>query len=84
MRSSNEKPTQAASVAAEPVVIGESEIRLNDDGNLDEIVANNVPVHLEQMDKDHWFLSIGEIQLWLTSKKKITVYYEDNREPESQ
>jgi hypothetical protein len=34
------------------------EIRNNDDGSLDEIVAHGVTIHLEQMDTTNWWMSI--------------------------
>ena len=33
------------------------EVRRNDDGTVDEIVANGM-VHIEQMDDDHWWMAI--------------------------
>lgn len=59
-----------------------SEIRLCDDGSLDEIVATGVHVHLEKMANNRWFLSIGEISVWLSSSRKMAVNYEDNRAPQ--
>lgn len=56
---------------------GDVEIRLNPDGTLDEVCAPGV--HLEQMAGNSWFLSVGEVNLWLNAKGKITVTYEDNR-----
>ena len=34
------------------------EIRRNEDGSLDEIVASDVAIHLEQMSDGHWWMSI--------------------------
>lgn len=34
------------------------EVRLNDDGTVDEVVAKNVGLHVEQMDNGHWWMSI--------------------------
>ena len=34
------------------------EVRTNPDGSLDEIVARGVGIHIEQMDRDHWWMSI--------------------------
>ena len=34
------------------------EVRLNEDGTLDEIVAFGAYVHLEQMDDGHWWLAV--------------------------
>lgn len=53
-------------------------IGLNEDKTLDEVFASGHDVHLEQMDKDHWYLGIGDLQIWFHSKKKIKVYFEDN------
>lgn len=44
------------------------EIRRNSDGSVDEIVANNATVHLEQMSESEWCLiiTVGETQLMAT------------------
>lgn len=34
------------------------EIRKNDDGSIDEVIANGCAIHLEQMDKNAWYLGI--------------------------
>lgn len=52
------------------------EIRLDDKGQLDEVVGHPEGVHLERMDFGHWWLGIttsgGDmIHVHLTSKKKI-------------
>lgn len=49
------------------------EIRRNDDGTIDEVVADGVSVHLEQMSTDGWFLGIDAPdgrywQFWLGAK----------------
>lgn len=53
------------------------DLRLNDDGSIDEILAENATVHLEQMDDGAWYLGIyhgaGYQQIWLTSKRPIYV-----------
>lgn len=39
------------------------EVRLNDDGSVDEVVVvNPVLVHVEQMDSDYWWMSIDGAQ----------------------
>lgn len=54
------------------------EVRTNDDGSLDEIVAEGVDIHLEQMNDGCWWLGIYKNNnterqvLWLNSKKPIT------------
>lgn len=53
-----------------------TELRFHDDGSLDEVVGRNVDAHLEQMDKGHWFLTIGDVAVWLYSKKRITASFE--------
>jgi hypothetical protein len=58
----------------------QAEVRLNDDGTLDEVCGQGVDAHLEQMDAGHWFLTIGDVAVWLFSKRKITTTYE-RREP---
>ena len=40
------------------------DIRLNDDGTLDEIVGKG-RFHLEQMDDDQWFLDLGGVTMML-------------------
>ena len=58
------------------------EVRLNDDGTLDEVV--HPAAHLEQMDDDHWFLEVGpngnSVAVWLHSKSKITASFEHRRD----
>ena len=34
------------------------EVRLNDDGTIDEIVLKNAHVHLEQMSNGHWWMGL--------------------------
>lgn len=35
------------------------EVRLNEDGSVDEIVASG-PIHIEQMSEGQWWMSIGD------------------------
>ena len=61
-------------------------IKLNDDGSLDEIVIGSA--HLEQMDDNHWFLSMcgadgSEIAVELRSDTPITATWEARDPPES-
>lgn len=51
-----------------------AEVRLNDDGTLDEVVCRGD--QLEQMDFNHWFLSMGDVAVWLHSKNAIRASYE--------
>lgn len=51
-----------------------SEIRLRDDGTLDEVCAPGA--HMEHLDKGHWFVEIGDVAVWLHSKSRITTSYE--------
>lgn len=49
------------------------EIRRNPDGSIDEIVAPNCFVHIEQMDRDRWFMSLdppdgSQWRFWFGSK----------------
>lgn len=39
------------------------EVRRNEDGSLDEVVASRANVHLEQMSVDCWWLRIGEVEI---------------------
>lgn len=34
------------------------EVRRNDDGTLDEVVATGCDFHLEQMDRGHWWMVV--------------------------
>lgn len=60
----------------------EPEVRLNEDGTLDEIA--HPAAHLEQMDHNHWFLEVGpngnSVAIWLHAKGKITATYEHRRD----
>lgn len=48
------------------------EIRLNDDGTLDEIVGHG-GVHIEQMDTNHWFVEVAGVRFSITGKQvKLT------------
>ena len=55
------------------------EVRLNEDGTLDEVVGVGT-FHLEQMDTNHWWLQIenaaGSVSVWLEARGKITAAYE--------
>lgn len=60
------------------------EVRRNEDGSVDEIVAEGCVVHLEQMDKGAWYLGIyadhspgsSLLQVDFYSKKRIRVVAE--------
>lgn len=56
------------------------EVRLNDDKTLDEVVAKDASFHLEQMDRDHWWLEVESggkgVSVWLVSKTSIRATYE--------
>ncbi len=64
------------------------EVRRNDDGSLDEVVAHNAFVHLEQMDDDQWWLGVtvglSTVHVNLSSKKRIRAIVEvdDPKPPE--
>lgn len=60
------------------------EIRLNDRGRLDEVVATPDYFHLEQMDSSHWWIGImtkgGDfIHVNLTSKRAIQANVTEER-----
>lgn len=61
------------------------EVRHNDDGTLDEIVARGADVHLEQMSGTHWFLEVASgskrMAIWLTASRKIGAFTEDRSDP---
>ena len=49
------------------------EIRRNDDGSIDEIIASGCSVHIEQMSDDGWFMGIEAAdgsywQFWFGAK----------------
>ena len=53
----------------------QAEIRLNDDGSLDEVVGVG-EFHLEQMDDGHWWMQLGDVHVHLTARGKITANVE--------
>lgn len=51
------------------------EIRRNDDGSIDEIIAKGANVHIEQMSADGWYMGIdmpdgSHWQFWFGSKNR--------------
>lgn len=52
-----------------------SEVRLNPDKSLDEVVGHGYG-HLEQMDFNHWWLQVGDVAVWLHAKGAIRATYE--------
>ncbi len=56
---------------------GGVEVRNNPDGSLDEIVGQGL-FHLEQMDTNRWWMSLGPHGVWLGAKGKITARVELN------
>lgn len=80
---------EARALAAEAklaqAVEAKVEIRRNDDGTIDEVVASGSSVHLEQLDKGSWYLGIYSAagaawQFWLSTDKPgrtgITINHE--------
>lgn len=60
------------------------DLRWNSDGTLDEAlvyVGGAVVAHLEQMDRDQWWLSFHGVSINLSSRKPILAHVEDEREP---
>jgi len=63
------------------------EIRRDDKGQIDEIVADNATIHLERMTADSWFLSVTgddgvEECIWLRRKKRsVVVDLHETRKP---
>ena len=55
------------------------EVRLNDDGSLDEVCGEG-KFHLEQMDTGHWWMvihnSAGSVHINLSSKRKIVASFD--------
>lgn len=74
--------TRPAAALASEARDAAPEIRLNDDGTLDEVVCTGGNFHLEQMDTNHWWLCVGdgkrEVHVWLHARGKITANYEDH------
>jgi len=60
----------------------EVEIRLNDDGTLDEVVGGE-GIHLEQMDTNHWWMAVyypgGRVTVGFHARGKITANVERER-----
>lgn len=60
------------------------EVRLNDDGSVDGVVATNVHVHVEQMGEKHFWMSIDGKQRrrmvlhFIREKKGIRLAVEDD------
>ena len=56
------------------------EVRNNDDGTLDEIVADGAFFHLEQMDAGLWWMAVEHkgqrVAVWLRARGKITANVE--------
>ncbi len=50
------------------------EIRLNDDGSLDEVVADTCSVHLEQMDDNQWWLGVDDLPC--AKGHRISVFFQ--------
>jgi hypothetical protein len=57
------------------------EIRLNDDGTLDEVVAQGAFFHLEQQSNTGWWLCVEvggrRVDVWLSSKAKIVAHCDE-------
>lgn len=70
---SSERPLRVEPVAADV------EIRRNDDGTLDEVVAPNL--HLEQMDNNHWWMAIytkdGRVTVNFHARGNISAFVEE-------
>lgn len=56
---------------------GRVEARFDDDGSLDEVVAESASFHLEQMHDKAWFMTVGNKQINFTSNSKIKARIED-------
>jgi len=63
------------------------EIRRDDKGHIDEVVASNATVHLERLGAGKWFLAIEgadgiEEAFWLgLEKRSIVVTFHETRHP---
>lgn len=58
------------------------EIRLNQNGTLDEVVCENAYVHLERVNNAEWSLRVTDdktgksVNVWLVARGKITAAFE--------
>lgn len=52
------------------------EVRLNGDGSIDEIVAENVSFHLEQMDDGFWWIGLSQQE---ASKPRLLINLSNKR-----
>lgn len=57
------------------------DIRWNDDGSVDEIVAKGCDVHIEQTDSKHFWMQIGNEVFWFSSRGIIGLAHTETREP---
>lgn len=61
------------------------EIRNDDKGGFDELIAFNATVHIEMMDDNKVWLGIETAEksygMWISSKKKLSIYIEDQTDP---
>ena len=55
------------------------EIRLNPDKSLDEVVASGCSFHLEQMDRDYWWMAVEcggkRVHVYLKARTTIRASY---------
>lgn len=66
-------------------VDGSIDIRLDEQGKIDEIFGNGVLCHIERMDKGHWFVSMTRPDqtseaFWLTGKGKVEFTHHEHRQ----
>ena len=74
---SRQSQTELFDRAADALEGKPPEIRRNDNGTLDEIVAKNATIHLEQMHADQWWIGITSggktVNVWLRRAKRLVV-----------
>jgi hypothetical protein len=63
-----------------PVAAVTVEIRRNEDGSVDEIVAKGCDVHIEQMTDRQWWMQIGNEVFWLTSHTPTELSHTETRD----
>ena len=60
-----------------------TELRLNADGSLDEVVSDTCSFHLEQMSDTHWWMAVetkeGIVHISFHSKSTIVANVDDER-----
>lgn len=82
----NELAKALAEQPAGPAQLSEPEVRLCEDGSLDEVCADMA--HLEKLDHNHWFLDVQQgnrsVSVWLHGKGVVRATWERRDVPSRQ